>query len=60
MNRIYIPVPGFPADGLTAKALLNRIRNISVLTGTITHEQQFLHKYAPVPRAYLLYLISGL
>ena len=49
MNRIYIPVPGFLANGFTAKVLLDGIREVSALTGTIRHEQ-FLHKYAPVPR----------
>ena len=49
INCVYIPVLGFPADGLTSKVLLDRIREIAVLTGIITDEQ-FLHRYCPAPR----------
>ena len=49
MNYVYVPVPGFPADGLTSKVLLDRIREVTVLIGVIT-DKQFLHRYCPVPR----------
>ena len=35
-NYVYVPVPGFPADGLTSKVLFDRIREVTVLTGIIT------------------------
>ena len=37
-NYVYVPVPGFPADGLTSKVLFDRIREVIVLTGIITDE----------------------
>ncbi|MCV6628508.1 MAG: hypothetical protein OIF50_01470 [Flavobacteriaceae bacterium] len=49
MNRVYNPVSGFPSDGLKSKLLLDRIRELAVLTGVIT-DKQFLHRYCPVPR----------
>jgi len=38
MNYVYVPVPGFPPDGLTSKVLFDRIRENTVLTGNITDE----------------------
>ena len=38
MNYVYVPIPGFPADGLTSKVLFDRIREVIVLTGIITDE----------------------
>ena len=38
MNYIYVPVSGFPVDGLISKVLLDRIREVTVLTGIITDE----------------------
>ena len=49
INCVYIPIPGFPADALISKVLLDRIREIAILTGIIT-DKQFLHRYYPVPR----------
>ena len=46
---IYIPVPGFPAGGLTSKIFLDSIQEVTILTGIITDEQ-FLYRYYPVPR----------
>ena len=37
-NYVYVPVPGFPADGLISKVLFDRIREVTVLTGIITDE----------------------
>ena len=49
MNYIYVPVLGFPADGLTSKVLFDRIREVTVLTRIITDEK-CIYRYCPVPR----------
>ena len=38
INYVYVPVPGFPADGLTSKVFFDRIREITVLIGIIMNE----------------------
>ena len=38
INYIYVPVLGFPADGLTSKVLFDRIREVTVLIRIITDE----------------------
>ena len=38
INRVYISVPGFPADGLTSKVLFDRIREVAGLIGIIADE----------------------
>ena len=49
MNYIYVPVPGFPVDGLTSKVLFDRIGEITILIGIIM-DKQFLYRYCPIPR----------
>ena len=50
---VYVPVPGFPAGGLISKIFLDRIQEITILTGIITDEQ-CLYRYYPVPRIPML------
>ena len=38
MNYIYVPILGIPVDGLISKVLLDRIREVTLLTGIITDE----------------------